>query len=77
MVGAGAAVVGLLLHDVLTAGVFPRLTAGVQLGVRISRGARIVARFSWDYCALFDIDPYGSDIELGGPAGAIGVEVRL
>ncbi len=76
MVGAGAAVVGVMLRDVLSAGVWPRLTGGVQLGLRIGRGLRIVARFAWDYCTLFDIDRYGSDLELGGPSGALGIEVR-
>jgi hypothetical protein len=76
MAGAGAALVGVLLRNQLSAGVWPRLTAGVHIGMRIAHGVRIVARFSWDYCTIFDIDRYGSDVELGGPAGAIGIEVR-
>jgi hypothetical protein len=76
MVGGGGALVGLLLRGQLAAGVWPRLTAGVHLGLRVARGVRIIARFAWDYCTLFDMDRYGSDIELGGPTGALGIEVR-
>lgn len=76
MAGAGAGLVAVLLRDQVSAGVWPRLTAGAHLGLRVAHGVRIVVRFSWDYCTLFDIDRYGSDVELGGPMGALGIEVR-
>ena len=38
--------------------------------------AVLTARFAWDFYSVFDLDRYGSDLELGGPSLELGFEVR-
>lgn len=75
-VGAGAGVAGVVLHDDASLGVVPRITAGVHLGFRISRGLRIFLRGSYDFCRWYQMDRFGDELELGGLAGLVGLEVR-
>ncbi len=74
--GAGAGIAGLVLHDDASLGIVPRVTAGVHLGFRVSRGARIFLRASYDFCRWYQMDRFGDELELGGLAGLVGVEVR-
>jgi hypothetical protein len=75
-VGGGGAVVGIALHDQAANGIAPRLTAGVHVGFRLSRGVRIMLRGAYDFFRWFSADRYGDDLELGGVSGALGIEVR-
>jgi hypothetical protein len=75
-VGGGGAVAGIALHDGASNGVAPRITAGVHIGFRITHGARIVLRGSYDFCRWFGIDRYNDELELGGPSAAVGLEIR-
>jgi len=75
-VGGGGAVVGVALHDGASNGIAPRITAGIHIGFRVTRGIRIVLRGSYDFCRWFAMDRYGDELELGGLSAAAGLEVR-
>lgn len=75
-VGGGGAVVGVALHDGASNGIAPRLTGGIHVGFRITRGARLFLRGSYDFCRWFGMDRYGDELELGGLSAAIGLEIR-
>ena len=75
-VGGGGAVVGVALHDGASNGVAPRLTGGIHIGFRITRGVRLLLRGSYDFCRWFAMDRYGDELELGGLSAAVGLEIR-
>ena len=46
-------------------------------GLRIARGTRILVHGEVNYFPAFDLDRYGSDLELGGASLSLALEVRL
>jgi hypothetical protein len=74
--GVGIGVGGLSLHSSTVGSAAPRLHGALFVGFRVAPGVRLLGRFSWDWFSLYDIDRLGSDLELGGPMGSLGVEVR-
>jgi hypothetical protein len=74
--GIGLGWAGLSLGSGATVALCPRLHGGVTVAFRVARGIRMAARFSWDWFSLYDLDRDGSDLDLGGPALALGLEVR-
>ena len=54
----------------------PRVSGALQAGFRLAPGARIGARIGWDWFSMYDLDRYGSDLELGGPTLSLGFELR-
>lgn len=76
MVGAGGGTVGVQLYDSTAFFGAWRLSGSVLLGLRVATGTRVFLKASWDYFSAFDIDRYGSDVDMGGPALALGFEVR-
>ncbi|MFO0685490.1 MAG: hypothetical protein U0234_25750 [Sandaracinus sp.] len=74
--GAGAGVAGVALLGDPALGVVPRVTAGVHLGFRVTHGVRIFLRASYDFCRWYQMDRFGDELELGGLAGLVGLEVR-
>ena len=74
--GVGIGVGGLSLHSSTVGSAVPRLHGALFVGFRVAPGVRLLGRFSWDWFSLYDIDRLGSDLELGGPMGSLGVEVR-
>jgi hypothetical protein len=54
----------------------PRLHGSALVGFRLAPGIRFTARIGWDWFSLYDLDRYGSDIDLGGPSLSLGFEVR-
>jgi hypothetical protein len=77
MVGAGVGFAVLVLNDHPTPGVWPRLMGGAEIGIRVARGMRVLLHGEINYFPLFDIDRYGSDLELGGGSVSLVIEVRL
>lgn len=76
ILGAGIAWGGISLARGGAATVAPRLHGSAVIAFRVASGARFVARFAWDWCSFYDLDRYGSDLELGGPSLSIGLEIR-
>lgn len=76
VLGVGIGWAGISIQGAGSTGVAPLLHGAVVLGFRIDRGFRLAARFAWDWFTLYDLDRYGSDLDLGGPSLAIGFEVR-
>ena len=76
VLGAGLGWAGLSIQGAPSTGFAPRLHGGVVLGFRLAPGIRFAARFAWDWFSLYDLDRYGSDLDLGGPSLSIGLEVR-
>jgi hypothetical protein len=76
MVGVGIGWGGLSLQSGGATGFAPRVHGAAMVGFRIDRGVRFQARFAFDWFAIYDIDRYGSDLELGGPSLSLGLEVR-
>lgn len=77
MFGAGLGLAVLVINDQPTAGIWPRLMGGAEIGIRVSRGIRVLLHGEVNYFPLFDIDRYGSDLELGGGSLSLVIEVRL
>lgn len=75
-VGGGGGVAALRIRHDVAVSVVPRVTAGIHLAFRVSRGFRLFLRGAYDYFPWFDMDRYGDDLDLGGLSGAIGLEVR-
>lgn len=76
ILGLGMAWGGVSIERGGSAAVAPRLHGAVMIAFRVASGGRFVARFAWDWCSFYDMDRYGSDLELGGPSLAIGLEIR-
>lgn len=76
VLGAGLGWGGISLERSGAAGVAPRLHASALIAFRLDSGIRLCARFAWDWFSLYDIDRYGSDLELGGPSLGLGLEIR-
>jgi hypothetical protein len=76
VLGAGIGWAGLTIQGAPSTGFAPRLHGGVVLGFRLAPGVRFAARFAWDWFSLYDLDRYGSDLDIGGPALSVGLEVR-
>jgi hypothetical protein len=77
MVGAGVGLALLSINDQVTASPWPRMMVGLELGLRIARGTRILVHGEVNYFPAFDLDRYGSDLELGGASLSLALEVRL
>jgi len=54
----------------------PRLHGSALIAFRLDAGVRLCARFAWDWFSVYDMDRYGSDLELGGPSLSLGLEIR-
>lgn len=54
----------------------PRLHGSVLVGFRLAPGIRFMTRIGWDWFSLYDLDRYGSDLDLGGASLSLGFEVR-
>lgn len=76
VLGAGLGWGGASIQGAGTWAFAPRLSGYLQAGFRVAQGARIGARVGWDWFSMYDLDRYGSDLELGGPVLAIGFELR-
>lgn len=76
MVGAGAGAVGVQLYDSVSFAPSFRLSGSVLLGVRLATGFRVFVKGTWDYFSAFDLDRFGSDVDMGGPGFSLGFEVR-
>jgi hypothetical protein len=74
--GAGLGWAGVSIQGGGTSTFAPRLHGSAVVAFRIASGFRLAARFAWDWFSAYDLDRYGSDLELGGPSLAIGVEIR-
>lgn len=77
MVGGGVGLGVLVLNQTATVGVWPRMMLGGELGFRLTRGMRLLGHVELNYFPLFDLDRYGSDLELSGITGSLALEVRL
>jgi len=77
MLGGGLGVGALVLNDVATIGAAPRLMVAAELGFRIDTGIRLLVHGEIGYFPLFDLDRYGSDLDLGGGTLSVVLEARL
>jgi hypothetical protein len=77
MVGAGIGVAVLTINDQPTVGPAPRLMGGLEIGLRLGYGTRVLLHGEVNYFPYFDLDRYGSDLELGGGSVSLVLEVRL
>ena len=77
MVGAGAGIAVLTINDHPSAGPAPRLMGALEIGLRLAPGARVLVHGEVNYFPWFDLDRYGSDLELGGGSVSLVLEVRL
>ncbi|AKF08460.1 hypothetical protein DB32_005609 [Sandaracinus amylolyticus] len=76
VLGVGLGWGGVSIQGAGTWAFAPRLSGYAQVGFRVAQGVRIGARVGWDWFSMYDLDRYGSDLELGGPLLGIGLEVR-
>ena len=76
ILGAGIGWGGISLERGGAAAVAPRLHGSALIAFRLGSGVRLCARFAWDWFSLYDMDRYGSDLELGGPSLSLGLEIR-
>lgn len=76
VLGLGLGWAGLSLQGAPATGFAPRVHGGLVLGFRLAPGVRLDGRFAWDWFTLYDLDRYGSDLDLGGPSISLGIEVR-
>ncbi|MDQ3037523.1 MAG: hypothetical protein M3Y87_34330 [Myxococcota bacterium] len=76
VLGLGVGWAGLTIQGAAATGLAPRLHGSAVIAFRLGPGVRITARFGWDWFSLYDLDRYGSDLELGGPSLSLGFEVR-
>lgn len=77
MVGAGVGMAVLTINDQATVGPAPRLMGGLEIGLRLGYGTRVLLHGEVNYFPYFDLDRYGSDLELGGGSVSLVLEVRL
>ncbi len=77
MVGGGVGLAILTINDHPTVGPAPRLMGGLEIGLRLGYGTRVLLHGEVNYFPLFDLDRYGSDLELGGGSLSLILEVRL
>lgn len=77
MVGGGLGVAVLVINDTPTVGAWPRMMVGVELGLRVATGMRILLHGELNYFPIFDLDRYGSDLDLSGGTVSLVAEVRL
>lgn len=75
--GIGIGWAGLSVQHGSASGFAPRLHGSGIVGFRFAPGARLMVRFAWDWFSVYDLDRYGSDLDLGGPSAAVGLEVRV
>lgn len=74
--GLGIGWGGMTLTNDSTTGFAPRVHGSALVGFRLAPGIRFMARIGWDWFSLYDLDRYGTDVDLGGPSLSLGVEVR-
>lgn len=77
MVGGGIGLAVLAINDQPTVGPAPRIMGGLEIGLRLGYGTRVLLHGEVNYFPFFDLDRYGSDLELGGGSVSLILEVRL
>ena|GEM_PF-2932733 len=77
MIGGGIGMAVLTINDQASVGPAPRLMGGLEIGFRLGYGTRVLLHGEINYFPYFDLDRYGSDLELGGGSLSLILEVRL